>query len=72
MSGTLYVVVNGRMVKASEAPKGAAMDIEQHDHKHGNRSASRYTRRALARAEHLGTLPQRIAQRVGRKRPTAA
>ncbi len=72
MSGTLYVVVRGRMVKASEAPKGAAMDSEQHDHKHGNRSASRYTRAALTRAEYLGTLPQRIAQRVGRKRPNAA
>ncbi len=68
----LYVVVNGRMVKATEAPEGAAMEMEQHDHKHGNRSASRYTRAELSRADYLGTLPQRIAQRVGRKRPNAA
>ncbi len=66
------VVVNGRMVKASEAPKGASMDVEFHDHKHGNRSATRYTRRALTEADHLGKLSQRHAQLVGRKRPTAA
>ena len=68
--GTLYRVVNGRMVKASEAPADDCMDIEQHDHKHGNSSATRYTRRALQRAEHLGTLSNRW--RVGRKRPSAA
>lgn len=68
--GTLYVVVNGRMVKASEAPIEDRMDIEQHDHKHGNSSATRYTRRALQRADHLGTLSNRW--RVGRKRPSAA
>lgn len=72
MNGTLYVVVDGRMVKASEAPRGAAMDVEFHDHKHGNSSATRYTRRALIEAEHLGTLPKRLAQLVGRKRPNAA
>ena len=60
------------MVKAPEAPKGAAMDVEQHDHKHGNMSATRYTRRALIEAEYLGTMPQRLAQRVGRKSPSAA
>ena len=72
MKGTLYVVVRGRMVKASDAVAGEAMDIEQHDHKHGNRSATRYTRRALAEADHLGTLPNRHAQLVGRKHPNAA
>ncbi len=72
MNGTIYVVVNGRMVKASEAPQGASMDVEFHDHKHGNRSAARYTRRALTEADHLGTLPKRLAQLVGRKRPNAA
>lgn len=72
MSGTLYVVVNGCMVKASDAPNGA-MDVDFYDHKHGrNQSATRYTRRALQRADHLGTLPNRLARQVGRQRPTAA
>ena len=69
-TGTLYVVVDGRMVKASEAAAEDRMDIEQHDHKYGNSSATRYTRRALQRADHLGTLSNRW--RVGRKRPSAA
>lgn len=72
MKGTLYVVVNGRMVKASEVPKGEGMNIEYHDHRHGNLSATRYTRRALGSAEYLGNLPHRFARLVGRKRPTAA
>ncbi len=68
MNGTLYVVINGRI---SEAPGGAAMDVDFYDHKNGrNQSATRYTRRALQSAEHLGTLPNRM--RVGRNRPTAA
>ena len=70
MSGTLYRVVNGRMVKANSFFDEDSMDIEQHDHKHGNSSATRYTRQALQRAEHLGTLSNRW--RVGRKRPNAA
>ena len=70
MSGTLYRVVNGRMVKASEAAAEDRMDIEQQDHKHGNSSATRYTLREIQRAEHLGTLSNRW--RVGRKRPNAA
>ena len=68
--GTRYVIVDGRMVKASEAPIGDRLDIEQHDLKHGNSSATRYTRHALERAEHLGTLANRW--RVGRKRPSVA
>ncbi len=71
MSGTIYRVVNGRMVRRAGVWHGEAMDIEAHDHKHGNRSATRYTRAALTHAEHLGTLPQRLALRVGRKRPAA-
>ena len=68
--GTQYVVVNGRMVKASDAPMEDRLDMEAHDLKHGNSSATRYTRRALERAEHLGTLSNRW--RVGRKRPNVA
>ncbi len=71
MSGTIYRVVNGRMVRASLLTPSQGMNIEAHDHKHGNRSATRYTRAALTSAEHLGTLPQRLALRVGRKRPAA-
>ena len=69
-TGTRYVVVDGRMVKAADAPMEDRLDIEQHDLKHGNMSATRYTRQALERAEHLGTLSNRW--RVGRKRPNVA
>lgn len=74
MNGTLYLVVNGRMVKAAcKYPGGDAMDVDYYDHKHGRiQSATRYTRRALQRADHLGTLPKRLARQVGRTRPTAA
>lgn len=72
MSGTAYRVVNGRMVKASDVLPGEGMDVDYKDHKYGRTPRARYLARSLQAADSLGQLPNRIAQHVGRKRPTAA
>ena len=63
-------VVNGRIVKASGA--GDSMSVDYYDHKQGRQTRARYLARDLQAAESLGQLPNRIAQHVGRRRPTAA
>lgn len=64
-------VVNGRIVKASEA-QGASMDVDYKEWKHGRKPRARYLARDLQAADALGQLSNRIAQHVGRRRPTAA
>lgn len=68
-------VVNGRIVKASDLlgrPDCPSMDVDFKEWKHGRKPRARYLARDLQAAESLGQLPNRIAQHVGRRRPTAA
>ena len=65
-------VVNGRIVKASDLAGRPSMAVDYYDHKQGRKPRARYLARDLQAAESLGQLPNRIAQHVGRRRPTAA
>ena len=66
-------VVNGRIVKVSDMlPGEKSMDVDFREWKHGRKPRARYLARDLQAADSLGQLPNRIAQHVGRRRPTAA